>query len=91
MPHADNFTIGILAMLAQKEREMISARTKDALAAANARGAKLGKPENLRNQMAGRANGRAARMKAAINRASDIHAHLSLLRTQRVCAIRDVI
>ena len=42
MPHADNFTVGILAMVAQKEREMISARTRDALAAAKRRGAKLG-------------------------------------------------
>ena len=36
MPHADDFTVGILAMVAQKEREMISARTKAALAATKA-------------------------------------------------------
>ena len=42
MPHADNFTVGILAMVAQKEREMISSRTTDALAAAKRRGGKLG-------------------------------------------------
>jgi DNA invertase Pin-like site-specific DNA recombinase len=42
MPNADNFTIGILAMVAQREREMISTRTKEALAAAKRRGAKLG-------------------------------------------------
>jgi len=42
MPHADNFTVGILAMVAQKEREMIARRTRDALAAARRRGVSLG-------------------------------------------------
>lgn len=32
MPHADRFTVHIMAAVAQKEREMISARTKAALA-----------------------------------------------------------
>lgn len=44
MPSADRFTVGIMAMLAQKERELISERTKAALAAAKARGRKLGNP-----------------------------------------------
>ncbi len=44
MPSADSMTIGVLALVAQKEREMISARTKAALAAAKARGVKLGNP-----------------------------------------------
>jgi DNA invertase Pin-like site-specific DNA recombinase len=34
MPYADQFTVGIMALVAQKEREMISERTKAALAAA---------------------------------------------------------
>jgi DNA invertase Pin-like site-specific DNA recombinase len=45
MPHADNFTVGIMALVAQKERESISERTKAALAAAKARGVKLGNPK----------------------------------------------
>ena len=34
MPHADKFTVGIMAMVAQKEREATSQRTKDALVGA---------------------------------------------------------
>ena len=50
MPHADNFQLGIYALLNQQEREQISARTKAALAVAKARGKKLGVKgvENLR-------------------------------------------
>jgi DNA invertase Pin-like site-specific DNA recombinase len=42
MPDANKLTVGIMALVAQQEREAISARTKAALAAAKARGADLG-------------------------------------------------
>lgn len=44
MPHADKFTVGIMALVAEKERDMISQRTKDGLAAAKRRGRRLGNP-----------------------------------------------
>ena len=44
MPHADKFSVGILALLAQKERELISQRTKAGLAVAKSRGVVLGNP-----------------------------------------------
>ena len=44
MPHADKLTVGIMALVAEKERDQISQRTRDALAAARRRGIKLGNP-----------------------------------------------
>lgn len=43
-PHAGKFIIHILAAVAEHERELISARTKAALAAAKSRGVRLGNP-----------------------------------------------
>ncbi|RZJ85816.1 MAG: resolvase, partial [Hymenobacter sp.] len=57
MPDANTLTVGIFAVLAQHEGEVISKRTKDALAAKKARGEQLGNIANF--TAAGREKGRA--------------------------------
>ncbi|MDQ2769318.1 MAG: recombinase family protein [Bacteroidota bacterium] len=58
IPHADEFTINILAAVAQKAAQDISDSTKRGLAAKKARGFELGNPQNFTS--ASRALGRAA-------------------------------
>lgn len=60
IPEANTLTIGIFAVLAQHERELISSRTKAALQALKDRGAILGTPANLTDDA--RRKGTAARI-----------------------------
>jgi DNA invertase Pin-like site-specific DNA recombinase len=43
MPEANDLTVGLMALMAQQERDAISRRTKEALAVAKAR--EVGQPE----------------------------------------------
>lgn len=69
---ADPFILHIYAALAEKEREMISQRTKAGLAAAKARGVKLGNPNLNDVRNIATAAARQARVDKANARAHDL-------------------
>jgi DNA invertase Pin-like site-specific DNA recombinase len=66
-PHANKLTVHILAAVAQHEREMISERTKVALAAAKKRGKRLGNPGIAEAAKLGRAAASANARRFAAN------------------------
>jgi DNA invertase Pin-like site-specific DNA recombinase len=66
-PHATRLTLHILAAVAEHEREMISQRTKAALAAAKARGVRLGGPNLAVATKLGNAGNKAAADRFAQN------------------------
>lgn len=72
MPDANDLTVGIMALVAQQEREAISRRTREALRAAKVRGTKLGNPNGATAlRRADRGNQAALE---AIQRQADEHA-----------------
>jgi DNA invertase Pin-like site-specific DNA recombinase len=66
LPTTDSLTLSIFAGLAQREREIISIRTKQALAAKKARGEKLGTLKNLNRE--GRKAGNRVRIEKATSK-----------------------
>jgi len=72
MPDANELTVGIMALVAQQEREAISKRTKEALEAAKRRGTVLGNPNGAAAlKRAGKGNTAGVR---AIQCQADAHA-----------------
>lgn len=93
LPDACHLTVGILAMVAEQEREAISGRTKAALAAARARGTKLGNPNGAAAlRRAGKGNGAAvdALQAAADRHASDLAPVISHLQAQGRTSLREL-
>jgi DNA invertase Pin-like site-specific DNA recombinase len=102
MPHADNFTVGVLALVAQKEREAISARTKAALVQAAAKVAKDGQRKHPNIKRLGNPNG-AAHFKGrfqpnavkalkgkADERAKDVTATIEAIRAEGVTSANGI-
>jgi DNA invertase Pin-like site-specific DNA recombinase len=89
MPQADSFMVGIMAQLAQKERELISERTKAALQSAKVRGVKLGGNRGNFAEVAeqGRAEGRKAQAQAAYDRAKRLAATIQRLQANGVSSL----
>lgn len=81
MPIANTLTIGMFATLAQYEREVISERTKAALAAKKAKGYKLGSPANLTEEA--RLKGLAVRQENAKKRKQENMHVAEIIRQKR--------
>jgi DNA invertase Pin-like site-specific DNA recombinase len=80
MPGADDLMMRIYAAMAQKERELISDRTRAALAAAKARGARLGGDRGYRSSRGPDSGSAAVARRVAAERA----AHRLLLEVNRL-------
>lgn len=83
LPEMNTLTLGVLAVIAQHERELISERTKRALAVLKDRGQKLGNPNILEDTKEGRKLGAKA-MRTKANDNENNRKAFQLIRSMRL-------
>lgn len=93
LPEANDLTVGIMALVAQAEREAISRRTKEALAVAKARGTQLGNPNGAAALR--RAGKGGAALRATVAQNADLHAQdlapvIADIRAMGHCSLRAI-
>jgi DNA invertase Pin-like site-specific DNA recombinase len=86
-PEVDPFMLHVYAALAEKERSLIAARTRDALAAAKARGKVLGNRTNLAEA---RAAGREVLVRQADRFAANVLPVIDDIRRQGAGSLREI-
>ncbi|MFC4294099.1 recombinase family protein [Novosphingobium tardum] len=92
-PEVNRLTIGVLAVINEDARERISENTKAALAAAKARGTRLGNPNGaaaLRRAGKGNSASLVARKRAADARCAALAKDIALLRAEGAESLRDL-
>ena len=90
MPHANNLTMGIMALVAEQEAKAISNRTREALKQAKARGVLLGNPNGAAAlKRAGKGNGAAveAIQAKADARALDLKIVIASLKDEGIVSL----
>lgn len=92
MPSANQMTVGIMAVVAEDVRRTISLNTKTALAAAKARGVKLGRAANLTDKGRAKGNEGSSDIRAliALQRAQDLAPTLAEIQAEGVTSLRQI-
>jgi DNA invertase Pin-like site-specific DNA recombinase len=90
MPEANTLMLGIMISMAQYERELISTRTKAALAAAKARGVKLGGPDLPAGTKRTAARARAANEAKAQAHAEELREVINAARAAGKESLREI-